>query len=74
MGERRLDCEGSFQAQLEAYLQNRRAAITFRVDSEVDQLAAPIIVSLAEPGQRITHDGDLVRVEFPVDESLGFRA
>ncbi len=66
--------QGSFQAQLDAYLEHRRAPITFRADSEVDRLAAPIVVQIAEADQRVERDGDLVRVSFPVDPSLGFRA
>ncbi|MGE0787428.1 MAG: hypothetical protein AB7S26_17275 [Sandaracinaceae bacterium] len=66
--------QGSFQAQLDAYLEHRRAPITFRADSEVDQLAAPRIVAHARAGEQVSHEGELVRVRFPVDPSQGFRA
>jgi len=66
--------QGAFQQQLDAYLGYRRAPITFRVDGEVDRLAAPKITQFAEPGWLVELDGDLVRVTFPVDASKGFRA
>lgn len=66
--------QGAFQQQLDAYLGYRRVPIAFRVDGEVDRIAAPMISGYAEPGWSVDLDGDLVRVTFPVDASLGFRA
>jgi chromosome segregation ATPase len=65
--------QGSFQAQLEAFLEYRRAPVQFRVESEIDRLAAPLIPRFAEREQ-VDVQGDTVRVSFPVDASLGFRA
>ena len=65
--------QGSFQAQLDAYLDYRRAPVTFRVESEIDQLAAPHIPSMAT-SENVRIDGQDVRIEFPVDPSKGFRA
>ena len=64
---------GSFSAQLEQYLTLRAAPVTFRVESDVDRLAAPLIERYASE-QTVDVDGDLVKVVFPVDSSLGFRA
>ncbi|MEZ4338618.1 MAG: hypothetical protein R3B82_18505 [Sandaracinaceae bacterium] len=66
--------EGPFQAQLDAYLANRRMPVVFRVDGEIDRMAGPLIERYAAPGQQVQLDGDLVRVTFSVDPSLGFRA
>lgn len=66
--------QGPFQAQLDAYLANRRMPVAFRVDGEIDQLAAPLISRYAPPSQQVQLEGDLVRVTFAVDPSLGFRA
>ncbi|MBX3272208.1 MAG: hypothetical protein KF729_18230 [Sandaracinaceae bacterium] len=66
--------QGPFQAQLDAYLAYRAAPIVFRVDGDVDRLAGPLIERYAAPGQHVALDGDVVRVTFPVDPSLGFRA
>lgn len=66
--------EGPFQAQLDAYLANRRMAVVFRVDGEIDRMAGPLIERYAAPGQHVQLEGDLVRVTFSVDPSLGFRA
>ncbi|MCA9610597.1 MAG: hypothetical protein KC619_33610, partial [Myxococcales bacterium] len=66
--------EGPFQAQFDAYLANRRMPVVFRVDGEIDRMAGPLIERYAAPGQQVQLDGDLVRVTFSVDPSLGFRA
>lgn len=66
--------QGPFQAQLDAYLANRRMPVVFRVDGEIDRLAGPMIERFAVAGQMVQLDGDLVRVTFAVDPSLGFRA
>jgi len=66
--------QGAFQQQLEAYLGHRRQPITFRVDGEVDRLAAPLISRYAPADQTVALEGDLVRISFAVDASLGFRA
>ncbi|MBN4049514.1 hypothetical protein JYT86_00490, partial [bacterium AH-315-N03] len=66
--------QGAFQQQLDAYLSYRRIPVTFRVDSEVDRIAAPLIKNYAPADQTVSIEGDLVRITFPVDPSLGFRA
>jgi len=66
--------QGAFQQQLDAYLSYRRLPVTFRVDSEIDRIAAPLIKQFAVEGQAVEVDGDLVRVTFTVDPGLGFRA
>ncbi len=66
--------QGAFQQQLEAYLGHRRQPITFRVEGEIDQLAAPLIPRYASADQAVVIEGNLVRVSFTVDASLGFRA
>lgn len=65
--------QGSFQAQLEAFLELRRAPVSFRVESEIDRMAAPLLARFAQKEQ-VEVQGDDVRVRFPVDASLGFRA
>lgn len=65
--------QGSFQAQLEAFLELRRAPVSFRVDSELDRMAAPLLSRFAQHEQ-VEVQGDQVLVRFPVDASLGFRA
>ena len=65
--------QGSFQAQLDAFLSYRREPISFRVESEIDRLAAPLIERFAK-GETIEVRGDEIRVGFPVDASQGFRA
>lgn len=65
--------QGSFQAQLEAFLEYRREPVGFRVESEIDRMAAPLLARFAQ-NERVDVQGDFVRVSFPVDPSLGFRA
>ncbi|HEY8428336.1 MAG TPA: hypothetical protein VIL20_08175 [Sandaracinaceae bacterium] len=65
--------QGSFQAQLEAYLEHRRAPVAFRLESEIDRMAAPLLNRFAQD-ERVEVQGDDVRISFPVDASLGFRA
>ncbi|MEC7524737.1 MAG: hypothetical protein VYE22_32960 [Myxococcota bacterium] len=65
--------EGSFQAQLDAFLGHRRAPVTFRVEGEIDRMAAPLLGQYVQD-EDVQVDGDLVRVTYPVDPSLGFRA
>lgn len=66
--------QGAFQQQLDAYLQHRAAPIVFRAESEIDRMAAPLIERYAAATQTVQREGDLVRIHFPVDPSLGFRA
>lgn len=66
--------QGSFQAQLDAFLELRRTPITFRVETEIDRMAAPLIERHAGSDERVVVEGDLVRITFPVDPSQGFRA
>ncbi|HJL18996.1 MAG TPA: hypothetical protein RMH99_25260 [Sandaracinaceae bacterium LLY-WYZ-13_1] len=66
--------QGSFQAQLEAFLEYRKKPITFRIDSEIDRMAGPLIERYAGEQEHVQVQGDLVRVTFPVDASKGFRA
>lgn len=65
--------QGSFQAQLDAYLQYRRAPVTFRLESEVDQMAGPQLQGMAT-NETVTVEGQDVKIGFPVDPALGFRA
>ncbi len=65
--------QGSFQAQLEAYLEYRREPVGFRVENEIDRMAAPLMARFAQ-NERVDVQGDFVRVSFPVDPALGFRA
>lgn len=64
---------GSFQAQLDSFLDYRRAPVLFRVESEIDRMAAPLLTRFAREEQ-VEVQGDQVRVRFAVDASLGFRA
>ena len=65
--------QGSFQAQLDAFLDYRRKPVTFRVEGEIDRMAAPLLGGYAQD-ETVEVDGDLVRVTYPVDPALGFRA
>lgn len=65
--------QGSFQAQLDAYLQYRRTPVTFRLESEVDQMAGPQLQGMAKD-ETVTVQGQDVQIAFPVDPALGFRA
>ncbi|MBZ0116510.1 MAG: hypothetical protein K8H88_05940, partial [Sandaracinaceae bacterium] len=60
-------------AQLEAFLELRRAPISFTVSGEVDRLAAPMMPQAATT-ERVAVQGDFVSITYPVDASLGFRA
>lgn len=66
--------QGAFQEQLDAFLSYRRVPVTFRIDSDIDRVAAPLIERYAPADQTVVIEGDLVRITFPVDPSLGFRA
>jgi hypothetical protein len=66
--------QGNFQAQLDAFLELRRQPVSFRVENEIDRAAAPLIAGFAPAGQQVDVQGDLVRISYPVDPSLGFRA
>jgi chromosome segregation ATPase len=65
--------QGSFQAQLDAYLQFRRVPVSFRAESDLDRLASAQIARFGGDA-RVTVQGEHVSFEFPVDPSLGFRA
>jgi chromosome segregation ATPase len=65
--------QGSFQAQLDAFLELRRAPVSFRVESEVDRMAAALLPRFAQQ-EHVEVQGESVTVRFPVDASLGFRA
>ena len=47
--------------------------MTFRVEGEIDRMAAPLLGGYAQD-ETVEVDGDLVRVTYPVDPALGFRA
>ena len=65
--------QGSFQAQLDAYLEYRRLPITFRAETEIDRMCAPMMTRFATD-ETVDAQGDLVRITFPVDAAAGFRA
>ena len=65
--------QGSFQAQLEIFLESRRAPVMFRTETEVDRLAANDFARYAGSGT-VQVQGDEVRVSYPVDPAQGFRA
>jgi hypothetical protein len=48
--------------------------VTFRIDSEIDRMAGPLIERHAAADEKVVVQSDLVRITFPVDDSKGFRA
>jgi type IV secretory pathway VirB10-like protein len=63
-----------FQAQLDAFIELRRAPVRFRTEAQLDRMASPHLARFAPDGVHVDVQGDDVSVYFPVDASQGFRA